>query len=323
MAHKRIAGLIAGFIATGLVLTGCSDTTTTSETSTQAAEASTVTVDTDNGPVEVPVNPESVVSLDNRTFETLYDWGVKLKAAPRELMPDTIAYKNDESIVDVGNHREPNLEAIVAANPDVIIQGQRFTKYADDLKELSGDAPFVDLNVREGQPIDSELKRQTTELGKIFDKNKEAEGLNKELDDAVAKAKEAYNPEDKVLAVNVSGGRIGFIAPEKGRAIGPLYPVLGLTPALEIENSSDNHKGDEVSVEAIVAANPQWILVLDRDAAVDDNATPAKEVLENNDALKNVDAVKNGHVVYMPADTYTNESIQTYIEFLNELASKF
>ena len=89
-----------------------------------------------------------------------------------------------------------------------------------------------------------------------------------------------------------------------------------------MENSSDNHKGDEISVEAIVAANPQWILVLDRDAAIDDNATPAKEVLENNDALKNVDAVKNGHVVYMPADTYTNESIQTYIEFLNELASK-
>ncbi|MCT1563679.1 ABC transporter substrate-binding protein [Corynebacterium glucuronolyticum] len=93
---------------------------------------------------------------------------MKLVAAPRELMPGTISYKDDESIVDVGNHREPNLEAIVAANPDLIIQGQRFSKYEDDLKELSGDAPFVDLNVREDQPLDSELKRQTTELGKIF-----------------------------------------------------------------------------------------------------------------------------------------------------------
>lgn len=61
MAHKKIAGLIAGFLATGLVLSGCSNATT-SETTTQAAEAATVTVDTDNGPVEVPVNPESVVS---------------------------------------------------------------------------------------------------------------------------------------------------------------------------------------------------------------------------------------------------------------------
>ena len=141
----------------------------------------------------------------------------------------------------------------------------------------------------------------------------------------MAKAKEAYNPEEKVLAVNVSGGKIGFIAPEKGRAIGPLYPILGLTPAMEIENSSTNHKGDEVSVEAIAQSNPQWILVLDRDAATNDAAasTPAKEVIENSEALKNVDAVKNGKVIYMPADTYTNESIQTYIEFLNELAAKF
>lgn len=211
-------------------------------------------------------------------------------AAPRELMPDTISYKDDESIVDVGNHREPNLEAIVAANPDLIIQGQRFSKYEDDLKELSGDAPFVDLNVREDQPLDSELKRQTTELGKIFNKESEAKALNKELDDAVAKAKEAYNPEEKVLAINVSGGKLGFIAPEKGRDIGPLYSIL----------------------------------VLDRDAgAGTENATPAKEVIENNEALKNVDAIKNGNVVYMLADTYTNESIQTYIEFLKELASSF
>lgn len=328
MTRNKLAGVIAGLLAAGLTITGCSQTETTSSssaTSTQAAEAATVTVDTDNGPVEAPVNPESVVALDNRTFETLYDWGVKLKAAPRELMPETIGYKHDESIVDIGNHREPNLEAIVAAEPDVIIQGQRFAKYADDIKDLAGDTPFIDLNVRDGQPLDQELKRQTTQLGKIFNKNKEAEELNNKLDDAVAKAKEAYNPEEKVLAVNVSGGKIGFIAPEKGRAIGPLYPILGLTPAMEIENSSTNHKGDEVSVEAIAQSNPQWILVLDRDAATNDAAasTPAKEVIENSEALKNVDAVKNGKVIYMPADTYTNESIQTYIEFLNELAAKF
>lgn len=74
MAHKKITGLIAGFVTAGLVLTGCSYTSsTTSESSTQAAAASTVNVDTNNGPVKVPVNPESVVSLDNRTFETLQD----------------------------------------------------------------------------------------------------------------------------------------------------------------------------------------------------------------------------------------------------------
>ena len=30
--------------------------------------------------------------------------------------------------------------------------------------------------------------------------------------------------------------------------------------------------------------------------------------------------MQQGNIVYMPADTYTNESIQTYTEFFNSLA---
>ena len=37
-------------------------------------------------------------------------------------------------------------------------------------------------------------------------------------------------------------------------------------------------------------------------------------------ALQNVPAVKNKRIVYMPADTYTNEGIQTYTEFFDTLA---
>ena len=32
--------------------------------------------------------------------------------------------------------------------------------------------------------------------------------------------------------------------------------------------------------------------------------------------------MKNGNVVYLPADTYTNEGIQTYTEILNDIAEK-
>ena len=95
-----------------------------------------------------------------------------------------------------------------------------------------------------------------------------------------------------------------------------------MTPALEVEGSED-HQGDDISVEAIAASNPDWILVMDRDAAVsaDDPAyTPAAEVLEDSEALANVTAVKEDRIVYLPADTYTNEGIQTYTEFFTTLA---
>ena len=144
-----------------------------------------------------------------------------------------------------------------------------------------------------------------------------------DLDAAVARVKAAYDPSQTVKAVTTSGGEIGYIAPKVGRTLGPLFDLLGLTPALEVEGATDDHQGDDISVEAIADSNPDWILVMDRDAAVsadDPSYKPANEILESSEALANVPAVQNSQIIYMPADTYTNEGIQTYIEFLNTFA---
>ena len=66
-------------------------------------------------------------------------------------------------------------------------------------------------------------------------------------------------------------------------------------------------------------------MVMDRDAAVattEASYKPANELIKNSAALQNVTAVKNSNIVYMPADTYTNEGIQTYTEFFNALADQ-
>nr|NLD41418.1 iron ABC transporter substrate-binding protein [Actinomycetales bacterium] len=66
-----------------------------------------------------------------------------------------------------------------------------------------------------------------------------------------------------------------------------------------------------------------WILVLDRDAAVsagDPAYVPANDVIENERNMAATTAVTEGNVIYMPADTYMNESIQTYTEFFWALA---
>ena len=128
------------------------------------------------------------------------------------------------------------------------------------------------------------------------------------------------------MAVTTSGGEIGYIAPTVGRTLGPVFDILGLTPALEVEGASDDHQGDDISVEAIAKANPDWILVMDRDAAISADAPsyePAAVVLEKSEALTSVTAISEGNVVYMPADTYTNEGIQTYTEFFESLADAF
>lgn len=326
MTKFRTAALTT--VAAALLLSACGGAAQgdTAQSASTSSDTMTVQVTDNSGTHTIQVPPKSVVALDNRTFQTLADWDIKLTAASRALMPSTNPYKTDESIVDIGTHGEPNFEALVAAQPDLIINGQRFTQFTADITRLTPEAVQLNLDPRDGAAFDAELRRQTEILGQVFGKESEAAALVDAFDDAIADVKEAYTPGDTVMAVIVSGGNIGYVAPHVGRTLGPVFDILDLTPALQVEGSSEDHQGDDISVEAIAAANPDWILVMDRDAAIsadDAQYTPAQQVLENSEALANVTAIKEGHVLYMPADTYTNEGIQTYTVFFNTLAKAF
>ena len=290
-----------------------------------ATQPSSVTIDANDGAVEINLPVTRAASLDNRTFEVLQQWDVELVAAPKKLIPSTITAFNGEGVADVGMHREPNLEALVAAEPDLIISGQRFSKFDSQIKELAPDVPLINLEPRDGQPFDKELIRQVTDLGEIFGKQAEAKKLVDDFNASIERAKKAYDGSSTVMAVDVSGGNIGYVAPGKGRTWGPVFDLLGLKPALEVEGATDSHTGDDISVEAIAEANPAWIFVLDRDAAItkDGSNTPAETVISGNAVLQNVTAISTGQVVYAPNDTYTNESIITYTEIFNSLADAF
>jgi iron complex transport system substrate-binding protein len=323
MSSRRVYAAASAFLISALALASCASTPAAEPAKpTSAAEATEVTIEDNNGTHTLELPLTSVVATDNRTFETLDSWGIELSAGAVALMPSTISYTEDSSIIDLGNHREPNLEAIVAVAPDLIINGQRFAEYHDDFVSYAPDAVVLELDPRDGEPFDEELKRQTTVLGEIFGKQAEAKKLTDALDDAIERVKSAYDGET-VMAVTTSGGQIGYLAPHVGRTLGPVFDFLELTPALDVTDASDDHQGDDIAVEAIASSNPDWILVMDRDAAVasdDPSYSPAADILEGSEALAKVTAVSNGHIVYMPADTYTNEGIQTYTEFLNSFA---
>ncbi|WP_311258952.1 ABC transporter substrate-binding protein [Microbacterium sp. WCS2018Hpa-9] len=322
MSMPRILSATSVGLVGLLALAGCASGAEAEPAETTPA-ADSVTIEDNTGSHEIATPPASVVALDNRTFQTLSDWGVELSAGAVALMPDTVSYLDDDSIVDIGLHSEPDLEAIVAVEPDLIISGQRFTQHNEAIAELVPDATIIDLEPREGEPFDDELKRQITVLGEIFGKQDEAQALVDDFDAAVERAKAAYDDADTVMAVNTSGGEIGYLAPTVGRSLGPIYDILGLTPALEVADASDDHQGDDISVEAIAASNPDWLLVLDRDAvfaAETPDYVQASEILESSEALAAVTAVADEQIVFMPTDTYLNEGIQTYTTFLNDLA---
>lgn len=335
MKKSKLLILISVIAVFTLMVTACSNSSNETNQPTineqaKVSEPKTVEISDVHGTVTVPVNPKNVVALDNRTFETLSDWGIKLAAVPKGVMPEDSPYVADESVLDIGNHREPNLEIIAAVEPELVIIGQRFAQYYEDIKALVPNAAVIDLNfdVSEmtdtpGENLVNGLKDATIDLGKIFDKNEEAEKLVAEFDKAIENVKSSYNGTDRIMSVIVSGGNIGFSAPYSGRVWGPMYEIFGWVPALHIDSTTSDHQGDEISVEAIAQSNPDWIFVLDRDAAVSSttDAVPAQDVIDNSPALKNTKAVSEGKIVYAPADTYTNESIQTYLELFQNLAN--
>jgi len=143
------------------------------------------------------------------------------------------------------------------------------------------------------------------------------------LDQAVADAKGAYNGTDTVVGLITSGGKIAFAAPGEGRGVGAVFPTLGLVPGIDRGAENASH-GDDISVEAIAAANPEWLIVLDRDAMFgEDGYVAAKELVEGSEALKNVPAVQKGQVVYLDPSFYLDEGIQAYTQLYSDIATAF
>src|SRR5690625_4257115 len=102
---------LAGVFA--LTLAGCGSSGSDESQASAEGSGSTIEVEDNNGTQTVASPPESVVANDNRTFETLDTWGVELSAGAVSLMPDDLSYTEDDSILDLGSHREPDLEKVV------------------------------------------------------------------------------------------------------------------------------------------------------------------------------------------------------------------
>ncbi|WIK81163.1 siderophore ABC transporter substrate-binding protein [Micrococcus lylae] len=336
--RQRATGALALSAAALLALSACAggDSASTSSGSSASASqaeqgtpAATVT-DMAGDEVTLPEDPKSVIATDNRSFRTLDDWGIELSAAPRALMNGTgVSYEENDDVYDLGSHREPDMEGFVTAEPDLIINGQRFSDMKEDIKGLAPEAALVDTNIdteAEDFRMDEALKQHTTLLGEVFGHQDDAKRLIEDFDASIERAKDAYDKDQTVMGLIASGGNLAYAAPSTGRAVGPVFDILGLTPSLE-QDGSTNHMGDDISVEAIAQSNPDWIIVMDRDAATsaskEADYSTAEELIKQSPALKDVTAVKEDQIIYLPNNFYLTEDIQNYTTLMNEIADAF
>lgn len=261
---------------------------------TFGASAEPITIRHGLGDLVLPGVPEKVAVFDLTALDTLDTLGVPVIGVPDFTMPAHLSPYADRRYARIGSLFEPDYEALSALDPDLIIVGSRSrSKYA----ELARIAPTIDLSGDPVQPYAGDLRIIAT-LGRIFGKDREAAAVIARLESSVAELRRHAAKAGTGLFVLVTGGRLSAYGP--GSRFGMLYDVFGLKPAIA-EIKAGTH-GQPVSFEFLQKADPDWLVVLDRDAAIGrQKDARAAATLLDNDIVAETKAWRKKQVVYLDA----------------------
>ncbi|WP_239031866.1 siderophore ABC transporter substrate-binding protein [Paroceanicella profunda] len=260
-----------------------------------AAAQEQITVEHARGTTELAPNPHPVMVFPFFVLDTMQALGIPVEGVASNTMPGWLA----ESYADtsrIGTLFEPDMEAIAAAAPELIITGGRSTAKFDALSPI---APVIDLSV-DPQDFLGSAERDALLLGRIFGREAEAEALVARTNAAVAALKEKAAGAGTGLLVLTTGGRMSAFGP--GSRFGILHDAFGITPAVpDLEVATH---GQAISNEFILEADPDWLFVIDRDAAIGQPGGGAAQLLDNA-LVRQTKAWQEGHVVYLdPARWY-------------------
>lgn len=295
--------------------------------------------------VTVPYNPQRVVVLDLANLDILDNLGLgdRIVGVPTITLEYLQSYAEDESITNVGSVKTPDLEAVMACEPDVIFMGGRMAEYYDDLSEI---ATVVRLISDTDLGLVESVRANAIAIGSIFGEGEQVDTLLAQYDARIEALMEAADGQTALLGMCTSGGfnllgndgRCSLIVNEIGfdnigadaastdsgsgrggrgssdgsdsgeRSGGHGESAEGTEStggrgsreeSAEGTGGSTPTHGNEASFELVVSLDPDYIFVMDRDAAIGTNgAQLAKEIMENELVMK-TDAYQNGNLVIL------------------------
>ena len=261
-----------------------------------APVAAEITVKHTRGETVLPERPRTVLVFDLAVLDTLDALGVEVTGVPGSHVPDFLSKYRDARYVKIGSLFDPDFEAVNAAAPDLIIVAARSSPAYPALSKI---APTIDLTLPSTDFI-AGVRGNVETLGRIFGKEAEAATLVARMEAAAARIRNEAPKAGTALMMMVNGGKLTVYGP--GSRFGWLHDELGLTPAVP-DTQAATH-GEAVSFEFILKTDPDWLIVLDRDAAIGQAGTSARQVLDN-DLIAATKAAKSGRIIYVdPARWY-------------------
>ncbi|MGG4411430.1 iron-hydroxamate ABC transporter substrate-binding protein [Niallia taxi] len=278
------------------------------ETSSNAKEtdkkSETITYQSENGPVEVPADPQRVVVLSSFAGSVM-SLGVNVVGVDSwsKLNP-----RFDSTLKDVAEVSDENLEKIIELKPDLII-GLSTIKNADKLKEIAPTVTFTYGKV--------DYLTQHLEIGKVLNKEKEAQAW---IDDFKQRAETAGTEikakigEDATVSVIENFNKQMYVFGDNwGRGTEILYQAMKLKMPEKVKEMALTDGYYALSTEVL----PEYV----GDYLIISEYTDQDNSYQETDSYKNIPAVKNDHVFTANANEfYFNDplTLDYQLEFFKE-----
>ena len=284
--HPLLLSLVALALALPLTACGGNETPPDAAPSQSAVAEFPVTLDAANGKVTIDARPDRIVSLSPTATEMLFAIGAGDQVIAAE---ENSNYPDEAPDTDLSGF-EPNVEAIAAHEPDLVIASNEPGDLEDSIEAL--DIPFL------LQPAAETLDDTYAEILELGTATGHTEGARQVMDSmlrAISEIRSNLPQFDDPPTYFHELDDTYFTATSK-TFIGLVYGSLGLVNIAD-EADKDGSGYPQLSAEYIIKADPDLIFLADTKCCGQSAATVAKRP-----GWDQISAVQNGGVIELDDD---------------------
>jgi iron complex transport system substrate-binding protein len=285
MVHRVIGGIAAVL----LLLASCGESTIPQSASTEApsqTDSFPVTIDAANGDVTIAERPVRIVSLSPTATEMLFAIGADDQV---QAVDDQSNYPSDAPMTDLSGF-EPNVEAIVSYEPDLVV----YSTEPGDLGAVLEGLGIPALQQPAAATLDDvydQIDQLGVATGNVSEAGAVVEGMREEIRLIVASIEPPSEPLTYYHELDDT-----YYTVTSSTFIGQLYSLVGL------RNIADEAKGagggyPQLSAEYILDADPDLIFLADTKCCGQSPRTVAKRP-----GWARIAAVENGGVIPLDDD---------------------
>lgn len=273
---------------------------------------STRTVKASSGFVTLKKKPSRIVTLSTSDTEIVYALGGSVVGRPTTSGP---AYPPAAaSAVEVGTAHGINFEKLASVKPDLVIASEALKSHEGTIKSLGAEVIFNSHNTYK------EIQNSVRMFGAILGAEEKAEAMIKQMDQKLAKLSK---PKQKVKTLIVYGAPGSFVVALPNSYPGSFLELAGGQNVAEsFPNMQQMPQYAELSLERVIAANPDLILFITHGGDAEEIKASFKKQYESNPAWAGLNAVKNDRFEVLPANLFAaNPGIRApeAIEVINKM----